>query len=393
MMALRFRRSVKLAPGLRLNFSGSGMSLTAGPRGASVNFGSRGTFLNSGIPGTGLYSRSRLGAAPAKTATQPGKVNVEAAVRVEDDGTVTFLDATGQPLSDYLTNLAKRQQGTKIRELLERTSAKINEETEALAKIHRYTPGPDEAPRYSAPDFPQFQPTLPALKGVGFIAWMFGKRQQIEAENVEAKGQYEADLASWQAAKASFEAQQSDEARRFDKRLRTDTDFMHEILAESLPSIVWPRETLVSFQIDNQAKSIAIDVDLPEIEDLQRKTASVPERGYKLTLKDIKGKALQSLYAQHVHGVGFRIIGEAFASLPTLTEVTLSAFTQRTDVSTGHVADTYIYSVRIPRAAWSEINFAKLDAIDVVAAFERFELRRKFAKNGSLEAITPFDTL
>lgn len=82
-MALRFRRSVKLAPGLRANFSGSGMSLTAGPRGASVNFGSRGTFLNSGIPGTGLHSRSRLGAAPSRPASQPGQVSVEASVRVE----------------------------------------------------------------------------------------------------------------------------------------------------------------------------------------------------------------------------------------------------------------------------------------------------------------------
>ena|SRR5919109_986301 len=391
-MALRFRRSLKLAPGLRLNFSGSGMSLTAGPRGASVSFGSRGTFLNSGIPGTGLYSRSRLGAAPAKPTPQPEKVSVGATVRVDDDGTVSFLDANGQPLSDYLTNLAKRQQGVKIRELLEQTSAKINEETEALARIHCHTPRPDETPRYSPPDFPESQPEFPMLKSVGFIAWILGRRKQIEAENSEAKRQYECDLARWKAAKASFEAQQLDEARRFNERLRTDTDFMQEIFAESLSSIVWPRETLVSFQIDNPGRSIAIDVDLPEIEDLQRKTATVPERGYKLTLKDVKGKALYSLYAQHVHGVGFRIVGEAFASLPSVMEVTISAFTQRNNLTTGHVADTYIYSVRIPRAAWSEINFANLDPIDVVAAFERFELRRKLAKNGSLAAITPFDT-
>lgn len=230
------------------------------------------------------------------------------------------------------------------------------------------------------------------LKGVGFLSWILGKRKQIEAENAEAKRQYESDLARWKAAKSTFKAQQLDEAKRYDERLRTDTEFMHEIFAESLSSIVWPGETLVSFQIDNAGKSIAIDVDLPEIEDLQRKTASVPGRGYKLTLKEIKGKALQSFYAQHVHGVGFRIVGEAFASLPSVYEVTLSAFTQRNNLTTGHVADTYVYSIRISRARWGEINFSNLDAIDVVAAFERFELRRKLAKNGSLAAITPFDT-
>lgn len=391
-MALRFRRSVKLAPGLRLNFSGSGMSLTAGPRGASVNFGSRGAFLNSGIPGTGLYSRSRLGAAPPRPSTPPGKVSVGATVSVEDDGTVSFLGSDGQPLSDYLTNLAKRQQGAKIRELLEQASAKINEETEALARIHRHTPGPNESPRYSPLDFPDPEPASPMLKGIGFVAWILGKRQQIEVENSEAKRQYESDHARWKDAKTSFEAQQLDEARRFDERLRIDTEFMHDIFAENLCSIVWPRETLVSFQIDNAGRSIDIDVDLPEIEGLQRKTATVPERGYKLTLKEIKGKALHSLYAQHAHGVGFRIIGEAFASLPSVMDVTLSGFTQRNNLTTGHVADTYIYSIRLARAAWSEINFANLDAIDVVAAFERFELRRKLTKSGLLEAITPFDT-
>jgi len=33
-MALRFRRSIKLAPGIRMNLSKSGMSWTLGPRGA-----------------------------------------------------------------------------------------------------------------------------------------------------------------------------------------------------------------------------------------------------------------------------------------------------------------------------------------------------------------------
>jgi Protein of unknown function (DUF4236) len=138
-MALRFRRSVKLAPGLRLNFSGSGTSVTLGPRGASVSFGSRGAFLNSGIPGTGLYSRSRLGSAPSKPRPRPGKVNVEATIRVGDDGTVQFFDANGQPLDDYLMNLAKRQQGGLIREMLEETSAEINAETDARPYPSVYT--------------------------------------------------------------------------------------------------------------------------------------------------------------------------------------------------------------------------------------------------------------
>lgn len=60
-MGLRFRKSVKILPGVKLNFSESGASVTVGKRGMSANFSSRGTRTTVGIPGTGLsytsYSR------------------------------------------------------------------------------------------------------------------------------------------------------------------------------------------------------------------------------------------------------------------------------------------------------------------------------------------------
>lgn len=74
-----------------------------------------------------------------------------------------------------------------------------------------------------------------------------------------------------------------------------------------------------------------------------------------------------------------------------MQEVALSAFTQRDLPATGHNSDTYIYSVRIPRVEWTKINFDNLSAVDIVSAFEQFELRRKIGKNGVLESIVPFD--
>ena len=60
-MGLRFRKSIKILPGVRLNLGKSGLtSLTVGPRGASVSVGKRGTYANVGIPGTGLSCRTRL---------------------------------------------------------------------------------------------------------------------------------------------------------------------------------------------------------------------------------------------------------------------------------------------------------------------------------------------
>lgn len=58
-MKIRFRKSVKIAPGIRVNFSKSGVSTSIGPRGAKVNLSKRGTRVTTGIPGTGL-SASKL---------------------------------------------------------------------------------------------------------------------------------------------------------------------------------------------------------------------------------------------------------------------------------------------------------------------------------------------
>jgi hypothetical protein len=63
-MALRFQKRIKIAPGIRLNLSKSGVSVSAGPKGASLNVGKNGKHLTLGIPGTGLSSRTRIGNKP-----------------------------------------------------------------------------------------------------------------------------------------------------------------------------------------------------------------------------------------------------------------------------------------------------------------------------------------
>jgi hypothetical protein len=53
-MGFRFRRSLKLLPGIRINLGKRGASLSVGVRGAHTTFGRRGTRTTVGIPGTGL---------------------------------------------------------------------------------------------------------------------------------------------------------------------------------------------------------------------------------------------------------------------------------------------------------------------------------------------------
>lgn len=53
-MGFRFRKSIKLMPGVKINLSKSGISTSLGGRGATVNISKRGTRTTLGIPGTGI---------------------------------------------------------------------------------------------------------------------------------------------------------------------------------------------------------------------------------------------------------------------------------------------------------------------------------------------------
>lgn len=59
-MGWRFRKYITIFPGVRLNISKSGVSLTFGTKGASVSVSEDGAYLNTSIPGTGLYNRQKI---------------------------------------------------------------------------------------------------------------------------------------------------------------------------------------------------------------------------------------------------------------------------------------------------------------------------------------------
>jgi len=58
-MGFRFRKTIKLFPGVKLNLSKSGISTSIGGPGATINISKRGTRGTVGIPGTGVsYSEN-----------------------------------------------------------------------------------------------------------------------------------------------------------------------------------------------------------------------------------------------------------------------------------------------------------------------------------------------
>lgn len=76
-MGFKFRKRIKIAPGIHINIGKTGVSASVGKRGATVNLSENGAKATLGVPGTGLsYSTKLSGKKNKKPATKFGKVFV-----------------------------------------------------------------------------------------------------------------------------------------------------------------------------------------------------------------------------------------------------------------------------------------------------------------------------
>lgn len=393
-MALRFRKSFKLAPGIRLNVGSNGMSWTVGPRGASVNIGKRGAYLNAGIPGTGLSARIPLANranSSARSHAAAAPISRQLTLELDDDGVLRYLDQHRHPIGDALAAKARQQNGAVIRQFLEKECAQVNEAIDLLAKLHVNTPHPTDTPSYSPMSLAIRRPFPPIFQPVDILARLFrGRREKIEMENRRKQAQYEADLREYDYRQTELQRHNAELRLLHSAAMAGNPEPMQHLLEQRLSEIVWPKETAVAVEISDDGTALSFDVDLPEVEHMPSKRAVLAARAWDLSLRDIGEQATRRLYMQHIHSIGFRLIGEAFAALPTLRRVIFSGYSQRLDRSTGHLQDEYLYSVRVSRSEWSTLNFATLSAIDAAEALSRFDMERKMSSTGIFKPVTPF---
>lgn len=310
--------------------------------------------------------------------------------RIRDDGTLYFVDASGSPMSDHLVEVAKKQNKEAILGLIQRKCDEINEQVEALGRMHHDTSDARVKPRFVPPAYAEPEPSMPKPQALGFLDKIFkSRRQRVEAGNRAADARYREAMSDWRKDKAEFEKQRARRQEVVEKLIYEDLGAMEGFFEENLQDITWPRETDVAFDIRDSGASVMLDVDLPEVEDMPTKLAAMPGRGLKLSVKEMTATKVQRLYAEHVHGILFRLIGEVFAALPTVQTVVASGYSQRRDPATAQMRDDYLLSVRVQRPEWEANDFAHLTAIDVVSSLARYDLRRDMLKSGVLKAITP----
>lgn len=399
-MGFRFRKTISIIPGVRVNLSNGTPSLSVGPRGASVTFGSRGTYANLGVPGTGLSYRTRLDRS-ARSRTG-GSTQSDPALRHSLEEEVLALMSAVNAINNIHELTPDPSTGATLAEL----------ESYYLQNLM----APFQIPAPVRPIKPENQPApvQPGKnEGVGFLGKLFESESARNARHAENLLRWERELADterenrlqqqryqqqravWAEQYANWQHEAKEHAIKMDEyqanaqqQFLSDSAWFESVLSEVLSQTEWPRETLVAFEVKPEQSVVMLDVDLPEIEDMPDKIYSVNARGTEITEKAMSQKAQRENYARHVHGCLLRLAGIAFHALPFDT-VIISGFTQRVSKRTGYLEDEYIISCRCNRQAIEKLNFMGIENVDPVEALNNYTVIRKMSSTFIFQPIEP----
>jgi hypothetical protein len=431
-MGFRMRRSVKLLPGVRMNFGMRGTSLSIGGRGATVNFSSRGTRTTLGIPGTGLSytttssagarrpSVRQLEAAARREELARRRAMAEAAVAAEVEEQRAVVDRWRDvpPIpgdSDWEELLGERPFVPEApapagpeeeRERARYLSQRIDETVRTLPLFGGSRKFMPLAALLPAPVAWPFEPAaglmllvagtcvgaaLPPLLRRREAARLVGETfaPSWQARWAELQASHAAQLAAYEEAIAPAREQwHAEELARIElvrRHLAGDPPTVEATLADALGSLSFPFETECHVWTDD-GRTAFVAVDLPEIEDVVPETAKRVLRDG--SIKEVKRSQRDRAeeWGQLAAGLGVLIAWATFAAAPTIGTVRVAAFTQRRKRRSGEISDDWVYEVELPRSVTDRIDPRTVQPLDVLRTYpSRFDLRA----SGELAAIEP----
>lgn len=349
-MGLRFRKSIKIAPGVRMNVGKKGVGVSVGTRGLRHTINSSGRSTSTvGLPGTGLsYSTSRSYKTPAH---------------------------------QKRNELAKRER--EQAKLAEQEHAKLQVELyenriERMRSIHQESDEPVDwkAMYHHKPPFeidsigPYEQSARDQLESYrpSWIDRLFNReskqRQRLEQDVYAAAEADRTRYEEWREANAL--------AKRV---LLGEVDTYYDVI-ESLQ----PFEDLLEFGSGFECNvaspeivQVAFDVNAQEA--IPTTAYSLTKTG-KLSERAMTKTAYYDLYQDYVCGAALRIAREMFALLP-VEVVYVQAYEKQLNTSTGHEEDVLILAVQYDRQTLEQMNMSRVDPSD---ALEQFTYRMNFRK-------------
>ena len=383
-MSLRFRRRVRLMPGLHLNLSKSGLSLSAGVPGATVNVGPRGRSSTVGLPGTGLFftqrssggSRSAVGGQTGQRgrSLQQNTPSPQVAEILVDPATggITLLDEVGVPLTPAMTRAAKRDDERLIRETLHRFTEAFNAERAACVDAHLQTSSPSAPMPPESVAFSEPAPVAPPPIRITIWDRLFLRASRRRVAAAAALARHERQVAEWRERKNNHHARNVALLELFHAAEAGDTRAATERIEAALSTIVWPRETDVEIDVGDDVATLDLRLSLAAQEAMPDRIASVPDHQLKVSFRKIPATQIRRDHDRYIHAAVFRAIGECFAALGALDTVTAMAIFVDRDPATGQTRENARLKVTVDRKKWADVDFARLADLDPAAALARF---------------------
>ena len=419
-MAFRFQKRVRLMPGVRMNFSKSGVSLSFGGRGATLNVSSRGVRSTVGIPGTGMsWSRqvSSGGRAPTRRQIEAAIRRAEREARVAE--ATALVERHESQLRDVveqwreMPDVPRRADYERCRlprpfEETEPAPAPPNERDSRRALRASLR---KEAIRALNEHPARFALLLPLAGGlaaaaldvdgalpiglgsfVGVVALLLLLRAAIATLRTRRQLQrawpehWREEQQRHAAAHAAWEARQGEARAKWDMAERERIAFVERLLAgdpeavemevsSQLQALDFPFETACDVATSDGA-IVYLAVDLPEIEDV------IPETKHRVlkdgTIKEARrtNNERGAAYAELACGLAIQLARCAVAAAPTVREVHVGAYTQRRQRGSGALTDEWVYELAFDRANLEQLEPESVDPVDLAKRLPgRIDLR------------------
>ncbi|MBM4765225.1 DUF4236 domain-containing protein [Bacillus sp. B15-48] len=357
-MAIRFRKSIKIAPGVRVNIGKRGASVSVGRRGLRHSIHSSGRKTSSvGIPGTGLsYVKTTSGKSHKSDAYKKRNALTSADQRKMEEQ------------EDAILQVELYENHT---ELIRSIHHECDDPVDWHEVYNRQPPfqkgeeGPNE--RAAKQKLAEYKPSL--------LDRLFSKserkREQLQAAVLEG---VEKDAELWE----DWQQTQLLANRVLAKEVEAYLEVIDEFD---------PLEDLIEFGSgfefgtdDPEVIHVSFDVHAEKM--IPEKSLSLTKTG-RLSEKALTKTAYYDLYQDYVCSCALRIARDMFALLP-ITNVFVHAYEERLNSATGNQEKVAILSVKYERTLMYQLNFTNLDPSDALVHFEH---QMNFKKTKGFEKV------
>lgn len=132
--------------------------------------------------------------------------------------------------------------------------------------------------------------------------------------------------------------------------------------------------------------TLFLDLDLPEIEDLENTYPTIVNN--KIVYKKKTSTELKEEYAKCILSLGVYLVSNIFNITSYIEKIIISAFTKRRDRN-GDIKDEYIYSIKYSRNIFENTDLRKID--NIYEFILNFKNRINMSSTYSFKAIKPFE--